>query len=202
LKLSGSHSVTCREPDWKAGARLPRSRALPAGLQDWLFDPGSLTQRLRQVCPEQVTLQLLGQYRARPLPSEIRALRLERRSYVWIREVHLFCGDQPWVFARTLVPPATLRGRCRQLIHIGNRPLGELLFNDPGVKRGPIEVACLAPCHRLHRQAFGQQAERPDLLWGRRSIFRVDGLPLLICEIFLPDLLKFCSADQTRIPPL
>jgi chorismate lyase len=41
------------------------------------------------------------------------SLRLPLRAL--IREVHLLCDDRPWVFARTIIPISTLRGRERRL---------------------------------------------------------------------------------------
>lgn len=131
---------------------------------------------------------MLGQYWARPSRSEARNLKLSRKGYVWVREVHLLCDEQPWVFARTLIPLSTLHGRGRHLMRLGSRPLGEVLFTDPQVNRGPMEAACIQVGQRLHRRAFGEREESLDPIWGRRSIFHIDGQPLLVCEIFLPDL--------------
>jgi chorismate--pyruvate lyase len=67
--------------------------------------------------------------------------------------------------------------------------LGEVLFNDPRSRRGKVEVARFQPEHALYSDALRQAARvRIDALWGRRSVFHLDGKPLLVCEIFLPDL--------------
>ncbi|HRX71182.1 MAG: chorismate lyase [Candidatus Competibacteraceae bacterium] len=169
----------------------------PPGLACWLFDPGSLTWRLRQCCPDRFQVRVLRQGWSRPYRDEARVLRLRLEARTWTREVQLFCGDQPWVFARTLIPAATLRGRGRRLTQLGNRPLGEVLFSDPGVQRGPVEIARIITGQRLHQCAFAGFAEPPDAIWGRRSIFRIDGQPLLVCEIFLPDS-PASPADRIR----
>lgn len=171
----------------------------PAGLRDWLFDTGSLTQRLRQACPGQFRVEVLGQYWGHPLPGEAHILGLQHHRYVWVREVQLFCDAQAWVFARTLIPPSTLRGRCQRLMRLGTRPLGEVLFTDSGLRRGVVEVARIAALQRLHRRAFGALAERSEAIWGRRSVFYINGQPLLVCEIFLPGLPILCSAEQTGV---
>jgi chorismate--pyruvate lyase len=124
---------------------------------------------------------------------------MEPRRYVWTREVQLFCDEQPWVFARTVIPPATLCGRSRRLQHLGDRPLGEVLFTDPGVQRGEVQIARITASQHLHRRAFGALAELPAVIWGRRSLFRIDGRPLLICEIFLPGLPLLCSTGNESI---
>ncbi len=196
MKLSGRFSFQIPpEPHW-----LPQARRwqieLPVALANWLFNTGSLTRRLRHVCPGQFWVQVLGQYWARPLPSESRILQLDHRGYVWIREVQLVCDDRPWVFARTVIPPATLHGRCRRLMRLGNRPLGEVLFTDPSMQRAEVQIARIAVTQRLHRRAFGALNELPEPIWGRRSLFSSDDQRLLVCEIFLPDLPLSCSTNN------
>ena len=177
--------------------RLGVARDLPPELAHWLFDPGSLTRRLRQCCPNHFQVRVLRQGWSHPSRDEACVLRLRLNAWTWTREVQLFCSDQPWIFARTLIPAVTLRGRGRRLTQLGNRPLGEVLFSDPGVQRGPVEIARIVTGQRLHQCAFTGLAESPDAIWGRRSIFRIDGQPLLVCEIFLPDL-PASPADRIR----
>ncbi len=157
-------------------------------MADWLFDRSSLTGRLREACPGAFRVRLLGQGWGRPLPGEDRLLKLALGQRVWVREVQLLCADQPWVFARTLIPPATLAGRGRRLTHLGTRPLGEVLFTDPSIRRGPVEVACIQPGQRLHRRIQNDLPPGLPPVWGRRSRFWLDDRPLLVCEFFLPNL--------------
>lgn len=161
---------------------------MPAGLANWLFNRGSLTQRLREICADRFRVRVLHQGWIRPDHDEAHALQLRMATWAWVREVQLLCGDQPWVFARTLIPALTLGGRGRRLTRLGSRPLGEVLFADPTVRRGPVEIACIGPDQRLHHRAFAHCNEPPDTIWARRSLFWMDGSPLLVCEIFLPDL--------------
>lgn len=165
-------------------------------LSAWLFETGSFTERLRRFCPHRLKVQLLEQRWARPLPGETKALKLTRQGYVWIREVRLFCDARPWVFARTSIPPSTLRGRCRRLMYLGDRPLGDVLFNDSSLERGEVQVAHIIASHYLYQRALGDCSNRPNALWGRRSVFRSDGRSLLVCEIFLPGLLDFCATNN------
>ena len=132
----------------------------------------------------------------RPSRDEARVLTLRLDAWAWSREVQLLCGDRPWVFARTLIPAATLNGRGRRLTHLGTRPLGEVLFADPGIHRGPVEIARIVAGQTLHQRAFTGFIEPPDAIWGRRSVFWIDGLPLLVCEIFLTDLPVSTAGDR------
>lgn len=138
----------------------------------------------------------------RPSHDETLTLGLRLDAWAWIREVQLLGDGQPWVFARTLIPSRTLRGRGRRLTRLGIRPLGEVLFTDPNVRRDSVEMARIAFGHCLHQRAFTDLAESPDAIWGRRSVFWIAGNPLLVCEIFLPDLPAApirLAADRTHV---
>ncbi len=195
MTIAVHHFRLFSEPRWRPRAHL-RQGELPAGLGAWLLDSGSLTRRLRQACPGVFRVQVLGQSWARPLPSEAELLAVAHRHHVWVREVQLFCDTQAWVFARTVIPPVTLQGWGRRLQQLGDRPLGEVLFTDPKAKRGEVEIARILPAQRLHQRAFGRLTEVPTEIWGRRSLFRIDGRPLLVYEVFLPALPLFCSSDK------
>lgn len=177
-------------PLWSSRSR-PHARDLPAELADWLLDTGSLTRRLRGICGGRFRVRVLHQGWTRPGRDEARALRLRLEAWAWTREVQLLCCEQPWVFARTLIPAITLRGRGLRLTRLGTKPLGEVLFTDPRVRRGPVEIARIAAGQRLHQRAFAGFVEPPAAIWGRRSVFWIDDRPLLVCEFFLPDLPVF-----------
>jgi chorismate--pyruvate lyase len=157
-------------------------------LADWLLNHGSLTQRLRCVCAGRFRVRVLRQGWSRPARDEARILGSRLDAWAWTREVQLLCNERPWVFARTLIPARTLRGRGRRLTYLGTRPLGQVLFADPEVRRGPVEITRIVAGQPLHQQAFAGFIESPATIWGRRSVFWIEGRPLLVYEIFLPDL--------------
>src|SRR3569832_2712100 len=103
------------------------------------------------------------------------------------REGHLLCGDTPCVCARTVMPVSSLRGRRRRLMHRGDKPRGAALFADPHLCRVALELARLRRGEGLYEQAGSRDAAE---IWGRRSVFRLQGRPLLVTEIFLPALLQ------------
>jgi chorismate--pyruvate lyase len=72
------------------------------------------------------------------------------------------------------LPATTLTGARAALGELGTRPLGDALFAYAGLERGPIEIAAT------------------DEGWARRSVFRIEGAPLLVAEWFLPAL-EACS---------
>ena len=117
-----------------------------------------------------------------PQLSEQRALELPIRQRALIREVILFGNHQPWVHARSIIPIKTLTGRLRKLRKLDNRPLGALLFSDPAMVRGPIEISNLS---MLESWPSTVPANYGSPVQGRRSLFWLDGKPLLVSEVFL-----------------
>jgi len=102
-----------------------------------------------------------------------------------VRQVLLCCKKQPLVYARTVIPLATIQGAQRKYANMGNRPLGAMLFADRTMSREAVEVALLPAGHDAH-----QYTNIGEPIWGRRSVFRVSGKPLLVSEYFLPELLR------------
>ena len=155
---------------------------------DWLLDTESLTQRVRQACIGQFRVRVLSQGWGRPLRSEARALRLHHGERCLVREVQLLCAERPWVFARTIIPVTTLSGPQRRLARLGSRPLGAVLFADPSMRRGAVQIAAITARHGVFARATRELTRRPAQIWGRRSVFRLAGKPLLVSEIFLPGI--------------
>jgi chorismate--pyruvate lyase len=174
-----------QEPNWVDLNRW-RGRYAPAKVDAWLRDPGSLTRALTSTCQGcfQVDVQQQGWHKA--LNSECQLLGTQQGLTALVREVKLLCDDVPWVFARTLIPAVHLRGRARRLAYLRNKPLGAVLFADPTTRRLAIEVACLNESHALFQQACSHLAEKPQEIWGRRTLFLYAGQKLLVNEIFLP----------------
>ena len=147
----------------------------PAEWYSWLTDSGSLTQRLVKLSREDFRVEVVRQGWMRPTRSEAKALNMRSRQFALVREVQLIGTGKPWVYARSIIPAQTLTGRQRQLRMLGNRSLGSLLFTDPSMRRGPLQISCL----RLQDQRK---------VWARRSVFYLSDKPLLVCEVFLPEL--------------
>lgn len=172
---------------WAVHNRWLRSR-VPAQLRDWLLDAGSLTDRLQCVCTGHFSVRVISEGWERPRRDEARLLAMRPSTLGWVRQVQLLCDQVPWVFARTVIPISTLSGSQRQLIHLGDRPLGAFLFADPGMQRAAVELACIEPGQVMFAEATAGLSGKPAAIWGRRSVFRVGGKPLLVTEVFLPAL--------------
>ncbi|WP_043319918.1 chorismate lyase [Microbulbifer sp. HZ11] len=155
----------------------------PDHLLPWLQHKGSLTAALKHLSHGEFSVQILRQGWHTPNLEERRALNLKERTRALIREVLLYGSDtQPWVYARSVLPERTLAGKSRYLRSLDNRPLGELLFSQPDIRRGPIVL------NRLKRNSQCQLAELDQSeahAWGRRSTFWLHDKPLLVAETFL-----------------
>jgi chorismate--pyruvate lyase len=136
------------------------------------------------------SVEVLSQTMTTPLLSEARILGLPFRQRALVREVILYGCDQPWVYARSIIPVKTLTGRLKSLQKLDNRPLGALLFNDASMQRGNIEIACMNSKHHL-QPALPKNIE--GTIWGRRSVFFLDKKPLLVSEMFLPGFKPYNS---------
>jgi len=151
---------------------------LPPAWRTWLVTEGSLTKRLVRASRGDFRIQILNQYWGPAWPSEQRALGLESRQHVLIREIAMVCQGQVWVVARSLIPPRTLAGPHRRLKSLGQTPLGRYLFRHRSLRRSPLQVAPLVTDNGT------------ALSWGRRSVFYLAERPLLVSEFFLPAILE------------
>lgn len=151
----------------------------------WLREPGLLTDKLRDCCDGHTGLAIIAQTEA-PLAADDAALLGAPGSAAFVREIELTCDGRPWVFAQTLVPQVMF-ARQRWLSTLGRAALGERLAAIPGLMRGPLEFAQLAPGDRLYQRALRDRPDPPAILWARRSWFEIDGDRLLVQEVFLPE---------------
>jgi chorismate lyase len=158
--------------------------------REWMLDKGSLTQRLIDYCEGEFAVFLRREEQGRPLRSESRLLGLPECRLAIIREVNLLCRGIPLVFARTVIPFSSLRGRTRSLAGLGSRPLGAMLFQDPTTRRETVQYAKIRPGQGLYVSATQNLEQCTQTLMARRTLFCYKGRPLLVNEIFLPTLLE------------
>ncbi len=160
-----------------------------AGLIPWLRDAGSLTQRIQQRC-ERFSVCNVKSGLSRIALDESALLGIAPQRLAWSREVFLCADDQPVVFAHSACAATELRGAWQAVRGLGNKPLGALLFSHPQVVRQPLHYKSLHPHHPLYRRASSVLPDPPDRLWARRSLFYLHNAPLLVTEVFLPEIIK------------
>ena len=143
----------------------------------WLQDNASLTAKLKALNSD-FGLTLLGQgWQTNNLGD----------SYL-AREVLLKCAGQPLVYAHTNIPKSSLIGKNQFLSQLENKPLGEAIFQQQDLQRSLIEYAQFSHKNKiwLMAQKWNYSHQIPEYLYGRRSTFLVNKLPIYVSEIFLP----------------
>ena len=166
-----------------------RSPAVAGAYRPWLTDRGSLTARIAERCPG-VRVEVVFQGLRRPGRDERFVFAHRGRANVLVREVFLYCGATPVVFAHTVLDPADLRGPWRSVARLGTRPLAAALFADARIERHPQRQRKIARHHELYRRLEPRVPGAPRALWARRSLFRLHNSPILVTEVFLPEILR------------
>jgi chorismate--pyruvate lyase len=199
--LTTRSQLFSRAPDWFELGSSQRSR-IPEGLHSWLFEAGSLTRRVRSLCRGEFRVRVLRQSWLRPFADESRTLNLRPSRVALVREVALQCGTQPLVVARSVIPANVLRGAQRHLAYLGNRPLGEILFADPKLKRLGLQFAAIEKeTWRPELADVIVGARASEQIWGRRSLYGVAHGNLLVAEFFPPSVLQLEAAAEHSDAP-
>ena len=136
---------------------------VPDPLQNWLDDDQSLTAKLKAKYDD-FCVNLISQTQKKPHANETALLGDQQAM---IREVELLGNQQALVFARSVIP---ITADTESLLRIGAKPLGEILFDDPSITRGAMQIA------------------KAGNIWGRRSLFNVGKTQILVSEFFLEAL--------------
>jgi chorismate lyase len=158
-----------------------RLRQNVGAYRPWLLDQGSLTRRIVARCAAFGVREV----RVEEGWSAVEGVALHPQRAL-LREVFLYCGDTPLVYAHSVLPFASLRGRWGQLRNLGGRPLGDVLFRDPQVQRAPLQFKKLRERHWLYRRACRHLENPPPTLWARRSTFILRHRAIQVTEVFLP----------------
>ena len=176
-----------QEPDWFENRQGTR-HCLPENVQSWTYEPGSLTQRLRNCYGNAVAVKILfHQWRA-PFLTERRLLRLPEHGYNLTREVMLHANGKPLILARTIIPAKTIKVAHRNLSHLGTRPLGEVIFSYPKLERMEMDVTLINPAAWSPSALNEAGINLP--IWGRRTVYAIRHQQMLVSEFFLPDVLE------------
>ncbi|SDH54491.1 MULTISPECIES: chorismate lyase [unclassified Nitrosomonas] len=155
----------------------------------WLLHRDSLTRLIQQRCSK-FSVDPLFQSLAPACTDELVMMNLRRGELALVREVYLYCGDIPVVFAHSVVARKHLQSAWRGLSRLGNRSLGTMLFTNPMIKRAEFGYKQLNIHHPLFKRACQRLQTPPTSLWARRSLFTLQGQPILVTEVFLPAILR------------
>jgi len=164
-----------------------------AGIAPWLNDCGSLTQRIQQRC-KCFAVHPVRSGLARIAFDESALLGIAPQQLAWSREVFLYADNRPVVFAHSACARQDLRGAWSAVRSLGGKPLGALLFAHPQVERNPLHYKALRGTHMLYQRAAAVLSNPPDRLWARRSLFYLHDAPLLVTEVFLPEIMSIAKS--------
>jgi fumarylpyruvate hydrolase len=169
---------------------------VPHDLLSWLAEPGMLTARVRALCGSAMGFRRLGSLRESALSTTL-AERLEvDDATCLLRDVEFCSSGERIVFAQTVLPASTVQ-HYPWLRELGDSPLGEALRHvDDPLEREPLEYAELPANHPLAAAAC--VAADDATLWARRAVYRLGGLPILVQEVFLPELLRVQASARAH----
>lgn len=151
---------------------------IPNDLLPLLTHAGSLTQLLRQITNHKIkhTMRFAGWGKA--IPHEYQKLHRQENDRLWVRETEWIYKGKTLVYTRTIIPTETTQIPIgHEFLNAGHKSLGEILFKDTTMKRSEFEFSEINEAHNFSEN-----------LWSRRSVFHIHNKPLLITEIFLPNI--------------
>ena len=148
----------------------------------WLLETGSLTAKLKMHFSN-FKVQVLSEKNMMLTPEQASVMGIEIQE-VLCREVILIAGNQARVYAQSWIPLASLN-RDSEFLNLGDKPLGEFIFQHPNLERDNLMVASVTPGKNL-TALFEQFNLNHENCLARRSIFQLNGLRLMVCEAFLP----------------
>lgn len=136
-----------------------------ANIQLWLTKPYILSHSLKRVC-KVFNLKVLSQcFVDAPFDDKI---KLDLTDLAFVREVQLLGDGLPLTYGRVTIPHKTYHRHLDLFGTLDDQPIGEkILYNNPDVQRSAFEYAFLTE----------------KGCWGRRSLFFIQGDPLLVTEL-------------------
>ena len=181
---------------WYTDLNTPPQDCSPQQWQ-WLIQADSLTARLERVGGEKMALKLLSADWQKPIAEEQTWLsEIKPDDMIWVREIVHTYQEQPWVWARTLIPETTIK--ATNIDAKTTEPIGRILFREPTLKRDPFAWARLSAEHPYTDMMRAHHCDLSSLPWLRRSVFWYQGYPLLIVEAFLS---VFFNAQKEHVFP-
>ena len=165
----------------------------PREWQPWLSDTGSLTQRIEKAIGQKLEVRVLRDYSQSLNKDESRYFHFRIRR-CRVREVFLCANNVPLVIAHSVIPTLSSSGSNHAILRLGKKPLGAVLFaktRKHSKPKPPREIARLDKSSALWQKCSRYLPEISSPLWARRTLYSLKGHPILVNEIFLPELLRY-----------
>ncbi|HKY69295.1 MAG TPA: chorismate lyase [Gammaproteobacteria bacterium] len=172
-------------------------------IQAWLLKPYIISHALKRSC-QVLTVKVLRQSFSEPFGDEMDRLGFDTQQdgLPWVRCVYLQGDGVPWTYGRVIIPPKTYQVHIEKFEGLNQKLIGErLLFNNPLVIREPFEYICLNKEAGLYQDMMQDlpYVHTQDPVWGRRSVFRIEGAPLMVSEYFLPKIPSYIECEMFQI---
>ncbi len=161
----------------------------------WLTDYQSMTEKLERHYV-QLQFQLLSAQYGVVSEAEAKYLSCSPGQRCWRRTVMF---GQPYfeaLFCILIVPEAALGIVGEEIVFYGSEPIGHLLFSgqDPAV-RSAFSFAQLPTQHPYVAAAERYVVPSLPQVFARRSICHYKSAPIMVVDVFLPDLIHEIEQD-------
>ncbi len=134
----------------------------------WLTESGSITSRIKSFSNFRLKLLRDSPGEVDTVEDDLIITNYEENN---IREVVLYSDEEPFIYAKSILPLETIRLGLGALGNLKENPLGDILFSNPQIKKKYMLFAKF----ELNKRIF----------YGRKGIYTVKGYPFSVCEIFL-----------------
>jgi len=190
--------MTCRNRLRSAWNRVGSGEIhrAPREWQTWLSDTGSLTQKIEDAIGQKLQVQVLRDCPQSLNSDESRYFHFKVRR-CRVREVFLCVNHVPLVMAHSVIPTLSSSGSNHAILRLGQKPLGAVLFAKSRKRssaKPPRDIARLDKSSALWKRYSKEYSQLTSPLWARRTLYQLKGRPILVNEIFLPELLKYSKA--------
>ena len=139
-------------------------------IKSWLLEKGPITKRISKNYEFELNL----------LKDDIASINQEERDFlchdgedIKVREVILLGDRTPLVYAKSLIPSATIKYGFAGLGKLGKKPLGDILFEKEIFFKTNV--------------MYAEFSYNENIFWGRKTRYLVKELPLSVMEVFLLD---------------
>lgn len=163
---------------------------IPKSIQTWVLYKQSFMQRLTQHGIHDARIHVLKENWELPEASEKKLLKLDLKQPAFVREVLILNDQYQLMFARAVMPESLSKGPLKELFHLGNRPLGSVLFHYLDMHRSDFNFALLCEGMEKYDELNGLLNINHDNIYARRSLFTWHEDAILLSEFFLPDITR------------
>ena len=118
----------------------------------WLNEPGSITSRIKSFSNFRLKLLRDGPGEVDTAEDDLIITNYEENN---IREVVLYSDEEPFIYAKSILPLETIRLGLGVLGNLKENPLGDILFSNPEIKKN---ICYLLSLNRIKKYFMGEKA--------------------------------------------